>query len=134
MVASSLTLSKYSRNCLIRHLKGIRKKWQFMQTGKNSIIEARILYHCNSYTYIVLLFAVKYKFVTLRLNTTIKSWTPPFNLAPFKYLTNCKDFPCSLNVESGRSSHLVYQFDKQNARCDNYQLKTDLICLNSHTY
>ena len=40
-----------------------------MQTGDNSIAEARILYHSNSYTYIVLLFAVKYKFMTLRMNT-----------------------------------------------------------------
>jgi len=39
-----------------------------MQTGENSIIEARILCHSNSYTYIVLLFAVKYKFMTLWLN------------------------------------------------------------------
>jgi len=30
-----------------------------MQTVENSIIEARILYHSNSYTYILLLFAVK---------------------------------------------------------------------------
>jgi len=44
-----------------------------MQTGENSIIEARILYHRNSYRYIVLLFAVKYKFMTLWMNTTIKS-------------------------------------------------------------
>jgi len=44
-----------------------------MQTGENSIIEACILYHSNSYTYIVLLFAVKYKFMTLWMNTTIKS-------------------------------------------------------------
>jgi len=44
-----------------------------MQTGENSIIEARILYHSNSFMYIVLLFAVKYKFVTLWLNTTINS-------------------------------------------------------------
>jgi len=41
-----------------------------MQTGENSIIEARIL-HSNSYTYIVLLFAVKYEFMTLLLNTTL---------------------------------------------------------------
>jgi len=40
-----------------------------MQTGENSIIEARMLYHSNSYT--VLLFAVKYKLMTLWLNTTI---------------------------------------------------------------
>jgi len=32
-------------------------------TGENSIIEARILYHSNSYTYMVLLFAVKCKFI-----------------------------------------------------------------------
>jgi len=24
----------YSKICLIRHLKGIRKKWRIMQTGK----------------------------------------------------------------------------------------------------
>jgi len=42
-----------------------------MQTGENSIIEAHILYHSNSYANIVLLFAVKYKFMTLLLNTTI---------------------------------------------------------------
>ena len=64
---------QYSRICLIRHLKGIRKKWRIMQTGENSIIEACILYHGNTYTYIVLLFAVKYKFMTLWLNTTINS-------------------------------------------------------------
>jgi len=40
-----------------------------MQIGENSITEARILYHGNSYTYVVLLFAVKYKFMTLWLNT-----------------------------------------------------------------
>jgi len=64
----------------------------------------------------VLLFAVKYKFMTLWLNTAINSsiWTPPFNLATFKSLANCKDFPLSLNGESGRASHLVYKFDKQN--------------------
>jgi len=32
-----------------------------MHTGK-TIVAARILYHSNSYGYIVLLFAVKYKF------------------------------------------------------------------------
>jgi len=41
-----------------------------MQTGENSIIEARILCRSNSYTYL-LLFAVKYKFMTLWLSTTI---------------------------------------------------------------
>jgi len=44
-----------------------------MQTGENSIIQTRILYHSNSYTYIVVLFAVKYKFMTSWLNTTINS-------------------------------------------------------------
>jgi len=37
-----------------------------MQTGENSIIEAHMLYHSNLFTYIVLLFAVKHKFMTLR--------------------------------------------------------------------
>jgi len=46
-----------------------------MQTGENSIIKTRILYHSNSYTYIVILFAVKYKFMTLWWNTTINSST-----------------------------------------------------------
>jgi len=36
-----------------------------MQTGENYIIEALILYLSNSYTYIVLLFAVKYEFMML---------------------------------------------------------------------
>jgi len=44
-----------------------------MPTGENCIIEARTLYHSISYTYIVLLFAAKYKFKTLWLNTTINS-------------------------------------------------------------
>jgi len=43
------------------------------QTGENSIIEARMLYHRNSYAYILLLFGVKYKFMTLWLNTTCNS-------------------------------------------------------------
>jgi len=65
--------------------------------------------------------------MTLWLNSAIKIlcsvWTPPFNLAPFKSLTNCKDFPRSLNGESGRASHLVYKFDKQIARWNNSQDK-----------
>jgi len=52
----------------------------------------------------------------LWLNTAIDSSirTPPFNLAPFKSLTNCKDFPRSFKwgVES-RFMHLVHKFDKQ---------------------
>ena len=39
-------------------------KWRITQTGENSIIEARILYHSNPCAYIVLLFAVKCKFMT----------------------------------------------------------------------
>jgi len=46
-----------------------------MQTGENSITEARILYHSNWYAYIVLLSGVKYKLVTLWLNRTINSST-----------------------------------------------------------
>ena len=30
--------------------RGLEKKWRLMQTGENSIIEARILYHSDSYT------------------------------------------------------------------------------------
>ena len=44
-----------------------------MQTGENYTMKARILYLSNSYTYIVLLFAVKYKFMTFWLDTTINS-------------------------------------------------------------
>jgi len=59
-----------------------------MQTGENSVIEARILYHSNSYAYIVLLFAVNYKFMTLRLNTAINS-SALFGLLHFvKHLLN----------------------------------------------
>jgi len=47
---TGITIYMYSTISLIRHLKGIRKKWRIMQTGENSIIEARILYHGNSYT------------------------------------------------------------------------------------
>ena len=36
-----------------------------MQTGENYTMKARILYLSNSYTYIVLLFAVKYEFMML---------------------------------------------------------------------
>jgi len=42
-----------------------------MQTGENSITEAFILYHSNSY-YIVLLSRVQYKLMTLCSNTTIR--------------------------------------------------------------
>jgi len=60
-----------------------------MLTGENSVIEAHILYHSNSNTCIVLLFAVKYKLMTLWLNTTINS---PFNQARFKSLMNFSAF------------------------------------------
>ena len=92
---SNVNKSIYSRICLIRHLKGIRKKWRIRQTGENSIIEARILCHSNWYTYIVLLFAVKYNFMSLWLNTTIdfsalyeRDETLQFNQAPFDSLIN----------------------------------------------
>jgi len=79
-----------------------------MQTGENSTIEARILYHSNSYTYIMLLFAVKYKFMTLWLNTTINSSALSGLLHLIKYPWNLwQTFPRSLNGESGRASHLV---------------------------
>jgi len=73
----------------------------------------------------VFLFAVKYKFMTLWLDTTINYsiLTPPFNLAPFKSLTYCKDLPHSVNGESRRASHLVYKFDKQIANCNNSHIK-----------
>ena len=59
-----------------------------MQTGENSIIEARILYHSNTYTYMVLLFALKYKFMTLWLNTTINSSALSGLLDLIKHLSN----------------------------------------------
>jgi len=59
-----------------------------MQTGENSIIEARMLHHSNSYTYIVLLFAVKYKFMTLWMNTTINSSALSGLSHLIKYLSN----------------------------------------------
>jgi len=58
-----------------------------MQTGENSIIKARIPYS-NSYTYIVLLYAVKYKFMTLWLNTTINSSAVSGLLHVIKRLSN----------------------------------------------
>jgi len=83
----------YSRICLMRHLKRIRKKWRIRRTDElckqvKTIIEARILYHSNSYTYIVLLFAVKYKFMTLWLNTTINSSALSRLLHIIKHLLN----------------------------------------------
>jgi len=40
---------KYRGIYVIRHLKGIRKKVTNYATGENSIIEACISYHSNSY-------------------------------------------------------------------------------------
>jgi len=59
-----------------------------MQTGENSIVEARILCHSNSYTNIVLLFAVKYEFMTLWLNTAINSSALSGLLHLIKHLLN----------------------------------------------
>jgi len=58
------------------------------QTGENSIIEARILYYSNLYAYIVLLFAVKYKFMTLWLNTSINSSALSGLVYSIKHLLN----------------------------------------------
>jgi len=71
-------------------------------TGENSSIEARILYHSNSHTYIVLLFAVKYKFMMLWLNTTINSSALSGLHHLIMHLLNLQQtFPRSLNGESG---------------------------------
>ena len=94
-----------------------------MQTGKNSIIEARILYYSNSYTYIVLLFAVKHNFMTLWLNTTINPSALSAFLYLIKHLLIFDKLFCVLNGELGRASHLVYKFDKEIARCNNSQIK-----------
>jgi len=59
-----------------------------MQTGENSIIEARILYHSNSYPYTVLLFEVKYKLMTLWLNTSTNSSALSGLLHSIKHLLN----------------------------------------------
>jgi len=88
-----------------------------MQTSENSIIEPGKLVH------IVFLFAVKYKFMTVWLNTIINSSTLSGLFYHFKSITNCKDFLRSLNGESGRASHLVYKFDKKIARCNNSQIQ-----------
>jgi len=94
-----------------------------MQTGENSIIEARILYHSNSYTYMVLLFAVQYKFMTSWLNTTVNSSALSGLPHLIKHLLIFDKLFCVLNGELGRASHLVYKFDKEIARCNNSQIK-----------
>ena len=75
----------------------------------------------------MLLFAIKYKFVMLCLNTTINflttSWPSIYCMTPFKSFTNCKNFPRSLNGELGSALHLVYKFNKQIARCSNSHIK-----------
>jgi len=64
-----------------------------MHSSENSIIEARILYHSNSYTYIVLLFKIQVNDVMVEYNYFLCSiWTPPFYQAPFKSLTNFSAF------------------------------------------
>ena len=62
----------YNIICLIVTSRGEKKSDELCKQVK-TIIEARILYHSNSYAYIVLLFAVKYKFMTLWCNTKINS-------------------------------------------------------------
>jgi len=59
-----------------------------MQTGENSIIKVRILYHSNSYTCVALLFAVKCKFMMLWLNATINSSAPSRLLHLIKHILN----------------------------------------------
>jgi len=59
------------------HLKGIRKKWRIRWSDEllkqvKTLSQKLAYYHSNSYAYIVLLFAVKYK-LTLWLNTTSNS-------------------------------------------------------------
>ena len=66
---------------------GLEKSDELRKQVK-TIIEARILYHSNSYTYIVLLYALKYKFMTLWLNTTINSSALPTLLHLIKHLLN----------------------------------------------
>ena len=89
----------YSRICLIRHLKGNGKSDEFVTSRGlekvtnyanrwHSIIEARIIFHSNSYTYIVLLFAVKYKFMMLWMNATINSCAISGLLHLIKHLLN----------------------------------------------
>jgi len=58
-----------------------------MQTGENSIIEAPYTLS-QQLVYIVHLFAVKYKFMTLWLNTTINSSALSGLLYLIKHLSN----------------------------------------------
>jgi len=72
----------------------------------------------------VLLFAVRYKFMTLWLNTTINSSALSGLLHLIKQLLNLQQtLPRSLNGESGRALNLVYKFDKQISWCNNSQIK-----------
>jgi len=66
-------------------------------------------------------------FMTLWLFTKLNSLIPLLYLdssiqSPFKSLINLKDFPRSLNRESGRASHLVYKFYK-NFEVQQFQIK-----------
>jgi len=108
-----------------------------MQTGEHSVIKARILYHSNSYTYIVLLFAVKCKFKMFWLNTTINSSAPPGLLHLIKQILNLQ--------QTAKSSHVLSMGSWVALRtsCINSINKLrgatilrwrSLICLNSHTY
>jgi len=56
-----------------------------MQTGENSMKEARVYFIILTRVYMLLLYDVMVEY-----NCSI--WTPLFNLAPFQSLTNCKDF------------------------------------------
>jgi len=92
------------------------------------IIMKKLVYFIivNSYTYILLLFAVKYKFMTLWLNTTINSSALSGPLHLIKYLLKLLIIFSAFSqwgVGSRFASHFVYKFDKQIARCNNSQIK-----------
>jgi len=92
-ISNLVSFKCYGRILLIRHLKGIRKKWRIRRSDElrkqvKTIIEARILCHSNSYPHTVLLFAVKCKFMTLWLNTTITTSALSGLLHSIKHLLN----------------------------------------------
>jgi len=71
----------------------------------------------------VLLFAVKYKFMALWLNTLIPLlylYSSIQSSTFYKSLTNCKDIPRSLNGDSGRALLLVYKFDNYNCEVQQF--------------
>jgi len=98
-----------------------------MQTGENSITEARILYHTLVTRIRSALICSKIQVYDVMVEHNdwflCSTWTPPFNQAPFKSITNCKNYPRPPNGEWGRASHLVFKLDKQIARCNNSQIK-----------